>query len=281
MLIWLVVIGTTIYSIHIRPGAHNERKIKLLIIGGGAVFPTITLTGLLIYGLALIPDMVRTAPPGSLTISVAGEQWWWRMRYVGPDGKEIETANEIRLPVGEHVQFNLLSPGVIHSFWIPPIGGKMDMIPGRMNRLALLPTRTGKFRGVCAEYCGTSHTFMNFDVVVLEKEEFTRWLAHQAQPATLPTDPIIKRGHDLFFANGCSACHTIRGTPADGVIGPDLTHVGSRLTLGAGVLPNTPEALVRWIGHTEAVKPSVFMPSFGMLPPDELKALALYMESLK
>ena len=165
------------------------------------------------------------------------------LSHAGGSGEAVELANEIRLPVGEPVEFQLESPDVIHSFWIPSLGGKIDMIPGRVNRLALEPTRTGIFRGVCAEYCGTSHALMSFYVVVLEQEDFAAWLAHQHAPAQPPAQPLAARGQELFLANGCGACHTVRGTPADGVVGPDLTHVGSRLSLGAGILPNEPDGV--------------------------------------
>jgi cytochrome c oxidase subunit 2 len=282
IVIWLAVIGLTFYAIRVRPEAHSRRQANLLIIGGG-IIPTVVLTGLRGYGLALMPDLLAPAPEGSLKIAVAGEQWWWRVRYLPPGGNGgvVELANEIRLPVGERVEFHLQSPDVIHSFWIPTLGGKIDMIPGRVNRLALEPTRTGVFRGACAEYCGTSHALMNFSVVVLEKEDFARWLAHQAAPAQEPTPPLAAHGQMLFLANGCSACHTIRGTPADGVVGPDLTHVGGRLSLGAGILPNNPEAFLRWIARIDEVKPGVHMPAFGMLPPEDLQALAVYLEGLQ
>lgn len=136
------------------------------------------LAAYLTYGLALLPDLIEPAPEGSLKIAASGEQWWWRVRYLTPGGEAIELANEIRLPVGEPVELVLSSPDVIHSFWVPSLGGKMDMIPGRVTRMALEPTRTGVFRGACAEYCGTAHTLMNFYVVVQEEEEFTRWLEH-------------------------------------------------------------------------------------------------------
>jgi cytochrome c oxidase subunit 2 len=155
------------------------------------------------------------------------------------------------------------------------------MIPGRVTRLALTPTKTGVFRGSCAEYCGTSHALMSFYVVVHEKEDFARWLAHQQTLARPPDAPLAARGRELFLASGCGACHTIRGTPANGIIGPDLTHVGSRLSIGAGALPNNAEALLRWIARTEHVKPEVLMPAFGMLPQEELQALAMYLEGLK
>jgi cytochrome c oxidase subunit 2 len=212
---------------------------------------------------------------------VVGKQWWWRVQYVTPQGL-VETANELRLPVGERVEVELSSPDVIHSFWVPSLAGKMDMIPGRTTRLALEPTRTGVFRGTCAEYCGASHALMAFDVIVTEDDEFQRWLQTQSTPAAAaPVDPMAQRGQDAFLANGCSACHTIRGTAAAGRIGPDLTHVASRISIGAATLPNGMDALVRWIRDTDRVKPGVHMPAFRTLPPGELTALAAYLGSLQ
>jgi cytochrome c oxidase subunit II len=278
---WIAVISLTIWAVRTTPEGHNQRRASLLIIGGGAVVPTIAVAVLAIYGLAPIPALLAPAPEGSLRITVSGEQWWWRVRYQPPGSEEVVLANEIRLPVGEPVEFHLESPDVIHSFWIPSLGGKIDMIPGRITRLALTPTQTGVFRGACAEYCGTSHAFMNFDVVVEDKAAFDRWLVQQRAPASIPTQAIAARGQEIFLANGCGACHQIRGTPANGLVGPDLTHVGSRLSIGAGMLPNNSETLFRWIARTEEVKPGALMPSFGMLPEEDLKALAVYMEALK
>jgi cytochrome c oxidase subunit 2 len=283
ILIWLAVIGLSFYAMRVRPEAHSQRRANLLIIGGGAIIPTVVLSGLLAYGLSLMPTLLAPAPEGSLNIAVSGEQWWWRVRYRAPGGNggAVELANEIRLPVGERVEFHLESPDVIHSFWIPALGGKIDMIPGRSNRLTLEPTRTGVFRGACAEYCGTSHALMSFYVVVLEKADFAAWLEHQQKPAQSPVQPLADRGQELFLANGCGACHTVRGTPADGVVGPDLTHIGSRLSLGAGILPNEPDAFLQWTARTGDVKPGVHMPAFGMLPPEDLRALAVYLEGLQ
>jgi len=216
-----------------------------------------------------------------MKVFVSGEQWWWRIRYEVPEGEAVVLANEIRLPVGEPVEFRLDSPDVIHSFWIPSLGGKMDMIPGRVTRLALTPTKTGVFRGACAEYCGTSHALMSFYVVVHEREDFSRWIERQRAPAFAPTAPLAAQGRELFLANGCGACHTIRGTPANGLVGPDLTHVGGRLSIGAGALPNNSDTLLRWIARTDHVKPDVLMPHFGMLPQEDLQALAFYLEGLK
>lgn len=280
VVIWLLVIGLTVYVMHVRPEPH-PRRTALLIIGGGAVFPTIVLAGYLVYGLALLPDLLAPAPPGSLRVHVTGEQWWWRVHYPGPDGEPVPLANEIHLPVGEPVDLLLASPDVIHAFWVPSLGGKMDMIPGRQTRLTLEPTRTGVFRGVCAEYCGTAHAQMKFYVVVEERAAFERWLAHQAAPAQPPATPLAERGQTLFLASGCGACHAVRGTPAAGAVGPDLTHVGGRLSLGAGILPSQPDDFLRWIAHTEAVKPGVHMPAFGMLPEEDLHALAAYLSGLE
>jgi cytochrome c oxidase subunit 2 len=280
VLIWLIVMGLTWYAVS-TPERSSLTGARRLIVIGGLIVPSVLLTALLCHGLALLPQFLAAPAAGSLEIQVRGEQWWWRVRYL-PDGRApIELANEIRLPVGEPVEFELESLDVIHSFWIPSLGGKVDMIPGRRTRLMLKPTRTGTFRGACAEYCGASHAFMNFSVVVQEREAFDDWLARQARPARHPTQALPSRGHEVLIANGCGACHTLRGTAADGVIGPDLTHVGSRLSLAAGLLENERLDFVRWIGGTKSVKPEAHMPAFGMLPADDLQALGAYLEALE
>lgn len=280
-IIWLAFIGLSVYIMRTRDYAHPERWSRMLIIGGGAVFPVLALGGLLAVGLPLTSHLVAPAPEGSLHIEVSGEQWWWRVRYPGPDGKPVELANEIRLPVDEPVQFRLTSLDVIHSFWIPPLAGKMDMIPGRVTQLAVQASRTGTFRGACAEYCGGAHALMNFPVVVMARPAFDEWLRRQAEPARTPSDAAGARGFQVFLSEGCGACHTVRGTDAAGTVGPDLTHVGSRLSLGAGTLPNEPADFRRWIENTEKIKPEVHMPAFGMLKPEDLRALAAYLDGLE
>lgn len=281
--IWLVVVALLLYSFQAQAEPHQQRRAKFLIIGGGALVPTLVLGVLLAFGLAEMPKLLAPAPEGSLTIAVSGEQWWWRVRYLpgARGGGEVTSANEIRLPVGEPVQILLESPDVIHSFWIPSLAGKVDMIPGRVTRLTLEAHRTGVFRGACAEYCGASHALMLFDAVVMEKRDFDRWLQAQREPAGPPVGALATRGRELFLAHGCGACHTVRGTPADGGVGPDLTHVGSRVSLGAGILVNDPAAFRRWIARTSVLKPEVHMPAFGMLPPEELAALAAYLDGLQ
>ncbi len=278
VVVWVIVVGLAIYAIFVRPQKHDERRSVRWIVGGGVIFPTVVLAGLLAYGLAMLPQLVARAPSGSLVVAVEGEMWWWRVAYRLPDGRTFRSDNEIRLPVGEPVQFELTSADVIHSFWIPSLGGKVDMIPGRKNQLALRPTRAGRFRGVCAEFCGASHGLMAFDVVVMETADFAAWVdgmmrAVDPRPTSL--------GAEVFGRSGCGACHTVRGTGADGVVGPELTHFGSRLSLGAGTLVNDAAGRRRWLEATGEVKPEVLMPHYGQLPDDEMVALVEYLGGLK
>lgn len=274
--IWLAVVGLAIYAGRADPRPHDRRLGRRLIVFGGAAFPVVTLTILLAYGLWLMPDL-RAAGDG-LRITVTGEQFWWRVQYfpVGAD-RPIESANEIRLPAGERVEFVLKSRDVIHAFWIPALGGKIDMIPGRTNRLVLEAEEPGIYRGACTEFCGLSHALMAFFVVVMPPEEFSRWLGHEAADAVAADS----RGREVFLANGCGACHRIRGTKADGRIGPDLTHFGSRHSLGAGILEQSPHNIARWVAETERIKPGVRMPAFDMLGESDYLALAAYLEALR
>jgi cytochrome c oxidase subunit 2 len=276
LLIWTAVVVIAVYTIRVGE-SHSQRTANLLILGGGVAAPTIVLGALLAYGMPLLPA-VLALPENAPTIRVTAKQWW-RFEYLTPAGP-IETANELRLPRGERLVVELGSPDVIHSFWVPSLAGKMDMIPGRVTRLALEPTRTGTFRGACAEYCGASHALMAFSVVVVEPDEFRRWLEEQARPA-VAGDPLAVRGRTAFIAHGCTACHTIRGTPAAGRIGPDLTHVGSRRHLAAETLPNDPASLSRWIASTTDLKPGAHMPAFRAMGTEDLSALAAYLSSLK
>lgn len=279
--IWLGVVALALFYSRPHEPAPSRRRNRWLIVGGGVVFPIVVLTILLAYGLAMIPPIVARAPEGSLLIDVGGEMWWWRVRYEVPGREPVELANEIRLPVGAPVQFRLSSDNVIHSFWIPSLGGKMDLIPGRVTYFALRPTRTGVFAGVCAEYCGTSHALMRFYVEVMEPDAFEEWLRHQATPAAAPATPMAEEGQRVFTASGCGACHTVRGTDARARMAPDLTHVATRMSLAAGTLPNQPDAMRRWLAHPERIKPGVHMPAFGMLPPDDVAALTAYLEGLR
>lgn len=279
--IWLAVVALAWYVIRVRPEEYDERAARRLIIWGGAIVPSVVLLLLLAYGLHRMPELL--APPGddALTVAVSGEEWWWRIRYEPPDGEPVDSANELRLPLGRAVRFRVTSPDVIHSFWIPSLGGKVDMIPGRTNELTLEATRTGTFRGVCAEFCGHGHALMAFRVVVMEPAEFEAWLDDERGPATAPSDSIETRGAEVFQSTGCGACHGVRGTEAIGRVGPDLTHLASRATLAAGTLENTPQAMRRWLAEPAAIKPGVHMPPFGELPEADFDALVAYLGSLQ
>jgi cytochrome c oxidase subunit 2 len=241
----------------------------------------VVLSALLVYGLALAGSLVSAPAAAPLRIAVVGERWWWRVDYLAEDGGAIQSANEIRIPMGRPVEFILTSPNVIHSFWVPNLGGKLDMIPGRENRFVLRAEREGIYRGQCAEYCGGQHALMAFSVIAETPAAFEAWIARRMESPPLPADATLQRGLEVFMTSGCGACHTIRGTDAAGVVGPDLTDVGGRLTLAAGTLPNDIGSLMRWIAHAQDVKPGSLMPSFGMLAEDDLSALAAYLESLK
>ncbi|HVF62440.1 MAG TPA: cytochrome c oxidase subunit II [Casimicrobiaceae bacterium] len=243
-----------------------------IVVWGGIVFPAIVLTALLALSMAM-RNVDAHNKPVALRIDVVGEQWWWRVRYRDGNGAfDFETANEIRLPVGQRVELSLSSADVLHSFWVPSLAGKLDMIPGRVNRLTFTPTAAGTFRGQCAEYCGGPHAQMALYVLTVPTADFEQWRNVQRSAATAT---------NATFTSNCAVCHTIRGTDAIGRLGPDLTHVGSRISLAAGILPNDPRSLRRWIAVGQDIKPQNLMPAFAHLPPAELDALAGYLAQLR
>lgn len=251
------------------------------VVGGGIAFPVVVLSFLLIYstvrGLQL-----RPAHADGLVIEVAGVQWWWEVRYRDAvTGAEIRLANEVRVPVGRPVTFALTTADVIHSFWVPPLGGKVDMIPGRVGHLRFQVTRPGVYRGVCAEFCGDQHAKMALHVVALAPEQFDRWLAAQSEGAVAPSTAEAQRGRSLFTEHRCHACHAVRGIAGESRIGPDLTHVGSRLHIGAGELPTGRENFRRWVAHIQHLKPGARMPAFSHLDDQSLAALAAFLDELK
>jgi len=282
VVVWIVVLAIAWRATR-SPGVPGHApeapsRAHWLIIIGGVATPTVVLGALLAWGLALMPQLRAPAPPGALHVAVSGEQWWWRVHYREAG---FDTANEIRIPVGRPVALTLTSADVIHSFWVPSLAGKVDMIPGRSNTLVLQARRAGTFRGACAEYCGASHAQMRLLVVAMPAPEFDRWLRRQAAGAAPAAQPLAERGRASFLANGCGACHTVRGTPAAGRVGPDLTHVGSRLEIAAGALPNNAEALQRWIERPHEAKPGALMPGFAMLAPIEVRTIAAWLEGLE
>jgi cytochrome c oxidase subunit II len=252
------------------------------VLWGGVAFPVVVLSALLLWGFFIVYDLRSEAAEAPVHVDIAGEQWWWRVTYRDADGGILfAAANELHLPAGRPAVLTLTSPDVIHSFWVPALAGKLDMIPGRVNRLRITPERPGIYRGQCAEYCGGSHAMMALVAVVHEPQRYSAWVAAQSRAARQPLTAEEQRGQSLFAENGCGACHMIRGTEAKGEVGPDLTHVGSRLTLAAASFPNNLGTLAGWISSSQHLKPGNRMPSFNRLTGVELRALATYLKSLE
>jgi cytochrome c oxidase subunit II len=261
-----------------RPGAPVPKQVHghtQLEIGWTVAFAVV----LLVIGIPTVRVIFKTqeAPAATaLRVEVAGKQWWWEFQY---PSLGIATATELHLPVGETVAFHLHAPDVIHSFWIPQLGGKRDVVPHRVNRIVMTPDTPGEYPGQCAEFCGTSHANMRFRVIVHEKSEWEKWVKAQQAPAVEPTDPLAQQGKQIFSSTACVGCHTIKGVSA-GLIGPDLTHFASRKTFAGGIMTVTPENVAKWVEEPEHMKPGSRMPNLGM-NREQGKALAAYLLSLK
>jgi len=250
-----------------------------LVVAGGIVMPVIVLGVLAFVGSRALAAQVTPASPTAFEVDVTGHQFWWEVHY---PSQQITTANEIHVPVGQSVQLTLHGADVIHSFWVPQLMGKMDLIPGQTNTTWLRADAPGVYRGQCAEYCGLQHAHMAFLVIADPPDQFAAWAAAQAQPASQPTDPALQDGAQVFARQGCIGCHAIRYGAGDtgGKIGPDLTHLASRGTIAAGTLDNTRGNLGGWIMNSQALKPGNLMPPMPMDGPS-LQALLTYLESLK
>jgi len=245
---------------------------------GGIAIPIVVLAGLFALTLRTLP---KTSPASAsatgLTIEVVGRQWFWDGRY---PGKGVRTANELHIPVGVPVNVEVSSGDVVHSFWVPELNRKIDMIPGQTNRVTLEADQAGTYRGQCAEFCGLQHAHMAFYVVAEPRAKFDAWLARESNPAAPPATPELERGQQVLLGSACVYCHTIDGTNASGKIGPDLTHLASRMSLGAGLLPNSKGYLAGWILDPQHLKPGNKMPGTDLTGSD-LQALLAYLESLK
>lgn len=278
-LIFIGVMLLLAWSLRARTAALRPR---LWVIGGGVVFPALVLTALFVWVLPRMPAWKPVPPADALIVTVNAHMWWWEVRYRDPaTGADVRTANEIRIPVGRPVYFALTSADVIHSFWVPQLAGKMDMLPGRMQHLLVTAKEPGVWRGQCAEFCGAQHAQMALHVVGLEPQAFDAWLAAQARPAPAPASARQELGRSAFVENRCNACHTVRGVSEQSRLGPDLTHFGSRLHLGAGMLANTPEGRERWLTHIQQIKTGARMPSYERLDPATLDALGDWLGSLQ
>jgi cytochrome c oxidase subunit II len=278
----LVVIAAAWIAMKGTPNLRGRLAGEGIVYAGGVVFPALVLIGLLATSLVLMRGhMAASKEAGTLTIEVTGEQWWWRVAYRPNGGDGISSANEISIPTTQNVTFVLRSADVIHSFWVPSLGGKVDMIPGRTTKLVVSADRAGFYRGQCAEYCGGPHALMALPVRAMPPAEFDAWLAAQRAPARSPSGEHAARGQELFASAGCAGCHAIRGTDAQGLVGPDLTHVGSRLSVGVDTLPMSAENLAQFVTSGQHIKPGNRMPEFRIFSDEELTALATYLAGLK
>lgn len=260
-----------------QPGGQTPNRFGPWLIGGGVAVPLVVIAivfGATVRAMRVVPTK---APPGALVIEIVGHQWWWEVHY--PD-EGIITANEVHIPVGRPIALQLTSADVIHSFWVPELGGKMDLLPDRTNTLVLQADEPGQHLSRCAEFCGLQHTQMGMVVVAEPAERFASWVAGQQQPAAEPTGATARWGRDVFLGANCVSCHAIRGTTADAITGPDLTHVASRSTLGAAAVSNTPDQLADWVADPHTIKRGVAMPA-AKLADEELDALLAYLKGLK
>ncbi|RIK57506.1 MAG: cytochrome c oxidase subunit II [Chloroflexi bacterium] len=261
-----------------RQGAYDEqeRRTGNRILTAGVTLTVVIL--LVVFGFTVSTQVALSLPAkaGDLTIRVIGRQWWWEVQY---PTQQITTANEIHIPVGRPVKIELLSEDVIHSFWVPELHGKLDMIPGETNVFWIEADHAGDYWGLCAEFCGMQHAKMQFLVVAVPPEEYDAWVARQQQPARPPADDLAARGQEVFLGGSCIYCHTISGTDATGRLGPDLTHLASRRTLGAGALPNNRGNLGGWVVDSQHIKPGNLMPATA-ISGDDLQALLAYLEGL-
>jgi cytochrome c oxidase subunit II len=299
--IFVVVMALAIAAT-LRPA--RKASSRVFILGGGIAFPVFTLTLLFSYALAVggtLSDVTASGPlrllldcfssfssaratqtPRSTTrIHVVGKQWWWEVRYERPGAEPVVLANELRIPAGEFVTVELTTTDVIHSFWAPTLAGKVDMIPGRRTDVLLRSDEPGVHRAQCAEYCGGQHALMAFYVIVETPEDYRAWLAREARPASPAENDFLRLGREMFFRGECHDCHTVRGTRARGVDGPDLTHIGSRRSLAAGALRNHVGSMAGWIAGAQEVKPGNLMPSSRAYTGYELRALSAWLESLE
>jgi cytochrome c oxidase subunit 2 len=263
-------------------GRHHESNpaMRAGLIGWAALVGT----GLIALAIASFfgdRSMANAAANEKLSVTVTGNQWWWDITYNSADAsKTLRTANELHLPAGVPVHIYLKSNDVIHSFWVPSLAGKEDLIPGRDNDITLVPREVGIYRGQCAEFCGAQHAHMALIVDVDSYPDFLKWWHHQLEEAPAPTTPLTQAGYNFVTSRQCSSCHAIAGTPANGTVGPDLTHLASRRSIAAGAMPMSEGNLYGWVADPQSLKPGNHMPTIG-LEPDQLHAVVAYLETLK
>jgi cytochrome c oxidase subunit II len=262
--------------------AHPETdRVLTQSIAAAVAVTALTLVAMTVSSHVAGRGLVSPSGPGAITIDVVGHQWWWDFRYRDVTPSDVvNSPNELHIPVGVPVVLIAQSRDVIHSFWVPNLQGKRDLIPGHVTSIWLQADEPGVYRGQCAEFCGHQHANMAVVVVAEPMDRFQQWLQQQRRPAAEPADDRQRRGRDVFLQSSCVSCHTVRGTDAGSRFGPDLTHVASRRTIAAGTLPNTREHLGEWVGNSQAVKPGNRMPSDVVLAENR-DALLGYLRSLR
>lgn len=257
---------------------HERDASAWLYVGVG--LSSIVLVVVLVWAVRVMADIGHSPALPALTIEVTGQQWWWKARYLDPaPARILTTANEIHIPVGEAVRVKLIGADVIHSFWVPALGGKTDTVPGQTNETWIEAGKPGRYRGQCTEYCGVQHAHMAFEVVAEAPAQFRAWRDAQLAPAQPPTAAPEQLGEHAFEFR-CGACHTVRGTMAGGTTAPDLTHLMSRQTIAAGTAPNTAAMRVAWIANPQVLKPGTLMPTL-QLSGEELSDIDAYLATLK
>jgi cytochrome c oxidase subunit II len=243
---------------------------------GGVLVPIAILMVVAVFTVSTT-SALRKASPHELTIHVAGERWWWAVTY--PE-QGIVTANEIHIPAGQPIDLRLTSDNVIHSFWVPELAGKQDTIPGQPNDLRFTANDPGVYISRCAEYCGIQHAHMEARVIVQTPADFQRWVTREQRPPGEPTSEDAATGAVVFQREACAGCHTVRDTTANGIVGPNLSDIGTRRTIGAGILPNTHDNLRDWVRDAPSIKPGIIMPSFTSLSDRDVEAVVAYLQSL-
>jgi cytochrome c oxidase subunit II len=259
------------------PPDEAERRGNRWMVLGGVVLPVVVILPLSVLTLVIGDRLWSQGGDGVLDVELVGHQFWWEVRY---PGTSAVTANEIHIPVGQDVRISMTSEDVIHSFWVPSLHGKVDLIPGEDTHIVIDADRPGRYEGLCAEFCGIQHTHMKLLVVAHPADEFDAWLERESADAEPPSSDAAEAGAEAFAELGCASCHTVRGTDAVGEVGPDLTHIASRLTLGANTIPNTRGNLGGWIADPQAIKPGNAMPP-TVLDAEQLRALLAYLEGLE
>jgi cytochrome c oxidase subunit II len=263
------------------PGSsRSARSARRWIVVGGVALPAVVLVPLFIASMSTTRELMHAAH-ADITVQVTGRLWWWQIRYKGAEAADdVIAANELHVPVGRRVRIELTTADVIHSLWIPSLQGKTDLVPGRVNVMWVEADRAGVLRAQCAEYCGLQHTRMAMPVIAQPQREFEKWLSNERSRASVPTDSTALVGSTVFLSAGCGTCHTIRGTSAGGIRGPDLTHFASRRTIAAGTLTNVRGNIAGWIADPQHIKPGSKMPRVP-LDPAQLIAVVKYLETLR